>query len=126
LKMLTPSDGPSGIENFVLQTVKNAGAAACPPFFIGIGIGGNFETCALLAKKALLRAPGKFHEKKHIRELEITLLQKINSLSIGPMGMGGKVTAFSVAIEEAPCHIASLPVAVNIDCHSHRHKRIEF
>ncbi|MCK5708701.1 MAG: fumarate hydratase [Candidatus Aureabacteria bacterium] len=126
LKMLKPSDGINGINDFVIDTVKCAGAAACPPFFIGIGLGGNFEKCALLAKKALLRDVGAFNSKEYLKSMEVELLSKINKLSIGPMGVSGKTTAFSVAIEEAPCHIASLPVAVNIDCHSHRHRRIVF
>lgn len=125
LKMLKPSDGWKGIKSFVLETVQKAGAAACPPFFIGVGIGGNFEMCALLSKKALLRDIGTFHKEEHIKKRELELLEQINELGIGPAGVKGNITAFSAAIEEAPCHIASLPVAVNIDCHSHRHRRIE-
>ena len=126
LKMLKPSDGINGMKKFVLDTIEQAGASACPPFFVGIGIGGNFEMCAYLAKKALIRKVGEFSKIDHIKAIEVELLDEINKLSIGPMGFGGNTTAFSVAIEEAPCHIASLPVAVNIDCHSHRHKRLEF
>ncbi len=125
LKMLVPADGKKGIMNFVIETVKNAGASACPPYFIGVGIGGNFEKCAILSKKALLRKPGTFNRKKHIREIELELYNRLNKLNIGPAGVGGKTTVFSVAIEEAPCHIASLPVAVNIDCHNHRHIKIK-
>ncbi len=126
LKMLKPSDGIEGIKAFVMDTVKKAGAAACPPFFIGIGVGGNFEKCAILSKKALLRNMGVFSDISHIKSLEVEILDELNQLNIGPVGVGGRTTAFSVAIEEAPCHIASLPVAINIDCHSHRHRRIEF
>ena len=126
LKMLKLSDGIKGIKAFVMDTVKKAGAAACPPFFIGIGIGGNFEKCAILSKKALLRNVGVFSDIPYIKSLEVEILNELNQLNIGPVGVGGSTTAFSVAIEEAPCHIASLPVAINIDCHSHRHRRIEF
>ncbi len=121
LKMLKPSEGKEGVEEFVLETVKNAGPNPCPPVIVGVGIGGNFETCALLAKKALLRKVGTSSGKKDIAKLEKGLLKKINKLKIGPSGLGGKTTALAVNIETLPCHIASLPVAVNIECHSHRH-----
>lgn len=121
LKMLTPADGEKGVVNFVLDTVKNAGANPCPPIIVGVGIGGNFEKCAFLAKKALLRKLGTENKDKKIAKLEKLLLNKINSLKIGPAGLGGKTTCLAVHIETFPCHIASLPVAVNIECHSHRY-----
>ena len=95
---------------------------ACPPFVVGVGIGGNFEVSCLLAKKALLRPLNRVHAVASYARLEATLLEKINNLGIGPQGMGGKTTALGVLIETFPCHIASLPVAVNIECHAHRHK----
>ncbi len=120
LKMLKPSDGLAGIENFVLDTIKNAQANPCPPIIIGLGLGGNFDHSAYLAKKALLRPLDKKHPKASYRKLEKDLLHKINKLGIGPMGLGGKVTALAVHIEAHPCHIASLPVAINIQCHANR------
>jgi len=126
LKMLKPSDGKQGIKNFVLDTVKQAGGNACPPLLVGIGIGGNFETCALLAKKALLREFGSPHPDRDWACFEAELLQVINETGIGPQGLGGKTTALAVQIETAPCHIASLPVAVNLNCHAHRHCEITF
>ncbi len=122
LKMMTPSAGIDGIKQFVIDTVKSAGASACPPYIIGVGIGGNFETAPLLAKKSLLREIGLNNKNKETAKLEKELLNEINKLNIGPMGFGGKTTALSVHIEKLPCHIASLPVAVNIQCHSARHK----
>ncbi len=120
--MLKPADGEEGVRNFIIDTVKNAGADACPPFIVGVGIGGNFEYSCLLAKKALLRRLDSAHNEGYYSNLENQILDRINNLGIGPMGMGGKTTALAVLIEAAPCHIASLPVAVNIECHSHRHK----
>jgi len=121
LKMLKPSDGMSGVIDFVLETVKNAGPNPCPPIVVGIGIGGNFEKSAYLAKRSLLRRLGAKNQKKNIAQLEKTLLDRINKLKIGPSGFGGKTTCLAVNIETLPCHIASLPVAVNIECHAHRH-----
>jgi len=124
LTMLKPSDEREGVVDFVVDTVKEAGADACPPFVVGVGIGGNFETAGLLAKRALLRELGSAHADKYYREMENELLGKINALKIGPQGMGGDTTALGVLIETGPCHIASLPVAVNIECHSHRHRSV--
>jgi fumarate hydratase subunit alpha len=121
--MLTPGQGREGVEDFVLEVVRRAGADACPPFVVGVGIGGNFEVSCLLAKKALLRPLDLAHSVASYAALEANLLEKINNLGIGPQGMGGKTTALGVLIETFPCHIASLPVAVNIECHSHRHGR---
>lgn len=122
LKMLTPSAGKEGIEEFVLDCIKQAGGSPCPPIIIGIGIGGNFEHSAFLAKKALLRKIGTKNKDSFYARMEADLLTKINNLGIGPMGLGGKTTALDVFIETHPCHIASLPVAVNIQCHAARHK----
>lgn len=122
LAMLKPSDGEEGVINFVIESIKKAGPSACPPFVIGIGLGGNFEEAPLLAKKALLRPLGSKNNDKKNAALEKELYKKINSLGIGPSGFGGITTCLSVNIEFFPCHIASLPVAVNIECHAHRHK----
>ena len=125
LRMLKPSDGIEGIKDFVIETVKKAGPNPCPPIIVGVGIGGNFEKCAYLAKKALLRKIGvKTHCDASLRNLETDLLNMINKLGIGLSGFGGKTTCLAVNIESAPCHIASLPVAVNIECHAHRHKSV--
>lgn len=125
LKMLKPSQGLEGVKDFIIDTVRRAGGNPCPPIIVGVGIGGNFEKCALLAKKALLRKLGEANRNPDYAKLERELLELINSLQIGPMGIGGETTALAVHIEYAPCHIASLPVAVNIQCHSARHKEIE-
>lgn len=122
IKMLKPSDGIEGIKEFVLETVKNAGPNPCPPIVVGVGAGGNFEKSAYLAKKALLRDIGKNSKEKDIAKLEKELLKEINKSGIGPCGLGGKTTCLAVNIESLPCHIASLPIAVNIECHSHRNK----
>lgn len=119
---LLPQAGEAGVIAFVLKAVYAAGAAACPPFIVGIGIGGNFEISALLAKKALLRSLSSAHKLPDYAALEKKILKKINALGIGPQGLVGKITALAVFIEVAPCHIASLPVSVNIQCHSCRHK----
>jgi len=127
LKMFNPTATIQEIKQFVLQTVKNADAAACPPFIIGIGIGGSFDYCPLLAKKALLRKIGKIgtgNNNEQYQKIEHALLQEINTLGIGPAGYGGKTTALAVNIETYPCHIASLPVAVNMQCHVARHQEI--
>jgi len=121
LAMLKPADGWEGVKNFILETVRLAGPNACPPFTVGVGIGGNFEYCAYLAKKALLRPVGKRHENPLIAKVEEELLEEINKIGWGPMGFGGTVTAVDVKVEMYPCHIASLPVAVNIQCHANRH-----
>ena len=120
LKMFTPADGKEEIIDFIKQSVKEAGGKACPPYILGIGIGGDFEQCAFLAKKALTR--NRANSKKSCALLEKEILREVNSLGIGAQGLGGKVTALSVYVESAPCHMASLPVAVNICCHSHRIK----
>lgn len=119
--MLKPSDGIEGVKEAVLTTVKEAGPNACPPIVVGVGIGGTFEKCAILAKKALTREVNKHSEIDYVKELEIELLNKINSLNIGPGGLGGKVTALAVNINTYPTHIAGLPVAINICCHVNRH-----
>lgn len=119
--MLKPADGIEGVKNAVLSAVKDAGPNACPPMVIGVGIGGTFEKCALLAKKALTRKAGQHSEIAYVKELEEELLEKINRLGIGPAGLGGRNTAFSLNIETYPTHIAGLPVAVNICCHVNRH-----
>jgi len=124
VKMLTPADGEEGIINFVTETVKKAGASACPPYIIGIGIGGNLERAPYLAKKALLREIGSANTNKEAAALEKKIFKLLNKLNIGPLGFGGMTTALSVMVETFPCHIASLPVAVNIQCHSSRHKSI--
>lgn len=121
LKMFAPSASLQDIKDFILSAVKNAGASACPPFVIGIGIGGNFEKSAELAKKALLRKINVFNKNKTYAKVEKDLLKEINKTKIGPQGLGGKISALGVFIEEAPCHTASLPIAVNISCHSSRH-----
>ncbi len=120
-KMLRPSDGVEGVVDFVVQTVKNAGPNPCPPIVVGVGIGGTFDKAACLAKYALLRPLNESHPEPFYRELEDTLLEKINALGIGPQGFGGKTTALKVQIEKMPTHIAGLPVAVNINCHVTRH-----
>jgi fumarate hydratase subunit alpha len=121
IKMFTPAATAADIEDFVIETVKEAGSKACPPMVIGVGVGGNFETCALLAKEALGRKLGSANKNKKYAALEASLLAKVNKLGIGPQGLGGKTTALGVMVEYAPCHMASLPVAVNIGCHSNRH-----
>ena len=125
LKMLTPYDSEKGVVDFVLETVKNAGANPCPPIVVGVGIGGDFESSALLSKKALCRDVHKRNPNKYYAGLENKLLEEINRLGIGPQGFGGKTTALAVNIEYAPTHIAGLPVAVNIGCHVTRHKSKE-
>ncbi|MCL5290675.1 MAG: fumarate hydratase [Bacillota bacterium] len=125
LKMLKPAEGVEGVKNFILETVKNSGPNPCPPLIIGVGLGGTMEKCALLAKEALLRPVGQPHPLTDIAELEQELLEKINKLGIGPAGLGGRTTAVAVHIEIFGAHIASLPVAVNINCHAARHKTVE-
>ncbi len=118
--MLSPSQGWKGIKEFVIETVKIAGPNPCPPLIVGIGIGGTFEKSAFLAKKALFRDLGTPHFDQEVAKLEKELLEEINALKIGPLGFGGKTTALAVHIEVYPCHIASLPVSVNLQCHSAR------
>jgi fumarate hydratase subunit alpha len=122
IKMLRPADGIEGAKKFILETVEKAGGNPCPPIIVGVGIGGTFEKAALLSKKALLREIGVHNKDERYAKLEKELLKEINKLGIGPMGFGGRVTALAVNIEYYPCHIASLPIAVNIQCHSARHK----
>ncbi len=124
IKMLSPSEGIEGVKKFVIETVKSAGANPCPPIVVGVGIGGTFERVALLAKKALLRPFGSQNTDTELAALEDELLEEINYLGIGPAGLGGSTTALSVHIEMQPCHIASLPVAININCHAARHKEV--
>jgi len=127
LKMMPPSAGAKGIEDFVVDTVSKAGPNPCPPTVVGVGIGGNFDTSALLAKKALLRKPvGSPHPDPVYADMEGRILARINNLGIGPMGLGGRTTSLAVHIVSHPCHIASFPVAVNINCHSHRNVEINF
>lgn len=120
IKMFRPTDSVEKIKGFIIETVKMAGADACPPLVLGIGIGGTFERCAYLAKKALLRPIDRRNPKKHIAKLERGLIKDINSLGIGPMGLGGRTTVLGVNILEAHTHIAGLPVAVNVSCHATR------
>ena len=122
LKMFAPAAGRQGIIDFVVDTVRNAGPNPCPPIVIGVGIGGNFERAPYLAKEALLRDINAKNADPVFREMEEEILEKVNRLGIGPGGLGGSTTALAVHINEAPCHIASLPCAVNINCHAARHK----
>lgn len=119
--MLKPADGEEGVKNAILSAVKDAGPNACPPMVVGVGIGGTFEKCALLAKKALTRAVDTHSDIEWVKDMEIEMLQKINKTGIGPGGLGGSTTALAVNIETYPTHIAGLPVAVNICCHVNRH-----
>lgn len=119
--MLKPADGAEGVKNAVLTAVKDAGPNACPPMVVGVGIGGTFEKCAILAKKALTRPVNERSSVPYVREMEEELLQKINAMGIGPGGLGGSTTALAVNINTYPTHIAGLPVAVNICCHVNRH-----
>jgi fumarate hydratase subunit alpha len=123
--MLTPADGERGVRAFVVETVERAGPNPCPPVIVGVGIGGTFDTVGFLAKRALLRRVGERHPDPYYAALEEDLLAQINALGIGPMGYGGTVTALDVHIETAPCHIVSLPVAVNLQCHAARVARAE-
>ena len=121
IKILRPSDGIEGVKDFVTQTVEEAGPNPCPPTVVGVGIGGTFDKAALLAKKALLRSTDLHNPDPFYAALEEELLERINSLGIGPQGFGGRTTALAVAIEQMPTHIAGLPVAVNLNCHVARH-----
>jgi len=124
LFMLKPAEGLAGIKDRVVATVAEAGPNVCPPMIVGVGIGGNFEHSALLAKKALLRPLSDSHPEPEIAALENELLAAVNDLGIGPSGLGGRITALGVKIFMQPCHIASLPVAINIQCHSSRHQEV--
>jgi len=125
IAMLKPTDGAKSVKQFVIQTVKEAGPNPCPPVIVGVGIGGDFEKAAFLAKRALLRKIGQHNRDSRYARLENELLSEINKLGIGPQGLGGRVTALAVNIEWFPCHIASLPVAVNMQCHAARYKQVE-
>lgn len=122
VKMLIPADGVEGIKKLVLDTVFHAGGKPCPPVIVGLGIGGNFEKCAMMAKEALFREIDDKSPDPIARKLEEELLEEINNLGVGPMGFGGTKTCLAVKVNTYPCHIASLPVAVNIQCHAARHK----
>jgi fumarate hydratase subunit alpha len=121
IRMFAPAAGQEGIEDFVVETADKGGSNPCPPIIVGVGVGGNFEFSAWLAKKALLRRPlGSHNSDPFYADMEKRLLERINKLGIGPQGMGGRITALAVHVESFPCHIASMPAAVNIQCHSHR------
>jgi len=122
LGMLKPADGRQGVIDFVVNAVDKAGANPCPPIIVGVGIGGTIDQTTLLAKKALLRKVGEPHPDPEVAALEADILERVNKLGIGPQGFGGRTTALAVHVETFPCHIASLPVVVNIQCHSARHK----
>ena len=119
--MLKPADGIEGVKNFVVDKVVSSGGNPCPPVVVGVGIGGTFEKCAFLAKKALLRPLGERHPDPFYAEVEEEILRRVNESGVGPQGLGGRVTALDVHVETYPCHIASLPSAVNINCHASRH-----
>jgi fumarate hydratase subunit alpha len=122
VKMMKAADGIEGVKDFVVDKVMRSGGNPCPPVVVGVGIGGTFEKCAMLAKKALLRPLGERHPDSRFAEVEIEILRRVNDLGIGPMGLGGRVTALDVHVETYPCHIASMPAAVNMQCHASRHK----
>ena len=122
VKMMKPSDGVEGVKEFVIDMVRRSGSNPCPPIIVGVGIGGTFEKCAEMAKRALLREVGERNPNPFYAKLEEELLEKVNKLGIGPQGFGGRVTALDVHVETYPCHIASFPAAVNIQCHAARHK----
>jgi fumarate hydratase subunit alpha len=124
LRMLTPADGPSAVADFVVDTVVKSGGKPCPPVIVGVGIGGTADRAMLCAKKALLQPVGKKHRDARYAALEREILEKINASGIGPQGLGGRITALAVHIEDYPCHIASLPVAVNLNCHAARKAEI--
>jgi fumarate hydratase subunit alpha len=124
VKMMKPADGVEGVKDFVIDMVRRSGSNPCPPIIVGVGIGGSFEKCAEMAKRALLRSIGSKHPNPFYADLEAELLEKVNKLGIGPQGFGGTQTALAVFIETYPCHIASFPAAVNINCHVARHKEV--
>lgn len=123
VRMMTAADGIEGIKDFVVERVRKSGGNPCPPIVVGVGVGGTFEKCAYLAKKAVLRPLGEHNPDPRYAEVEEELLRRINDLGIGPAGFGGRTTALGVNVETFPCHIASMPVAVNIQCHASRHKQ---
>jgi fumarate hydratase subunit alpha len=126
IRMFAPAAGQEGIEDFVVETADKGGSNPCPPIVVGVGVGGNFEYAAWLAKKALMRQPlGSHNPDPFYADMETRLLERINKLGIGPQGMGGRITALAVHVESYPCHIASMPAAVNIQCHSHRVMKFE-
>lgn len=125
LYMLSPSDGWQGVKERVVETVEQAGPNPCPPVIVGVGIGGNFEQCALMAKRALLRPVGSPNPSDELRDMEAELLEAVNRTGVGPAGLGGRVTCLAVHVAMMPCHIASLPLAVNLQCHASRHVEIE-
>lgn len=124
VKMMKPADGEEGVKAFVIDRVARSGGNPCPPIIVGVGIGGTFEKSAFLAKKALLREVGQRNPDPYYADMEKELLEKVNRIGVGPQGLGGRTTALDVFIEAHPCHIASLPVAVNLNCHAARHKEI--
>jgi len=124
VKMLSASDGAEGIRKFVVDRVGRSQANPCPPVIVGVGIGGTFEKCAMLAKHSLLREIGSIHPDPFYAAMEKELLERVNKLGIGPQGLGGRVTALAVFIEAFPCHIATMPCAVNINCHAARHQSV--
>ncbi|MCK4427919.1 MAG: fumarate hydratase [candidate division Zixibacteria bacterium] len=124
VKMMKPADGVEGVKDFVIDMVKRSGSNPCPPIIVGVGIGGSFEKCAEMAKRSLLRPIGSKHPNPFYADLEAELLEKVNKSGIGPQGFGGTQTALAVFIETYPCHIASFPAAVNINCHVARHKEV--
>lgn len=124
IKMLTPADGVEGVKKFVLDTIKEAGPNACPPMIVGVGIGGTFDSCAVMAKKAMLRPISQSNPDERYKQLEDELLEAANELNVGPMGLHGKTTALKIQVEHFPTHIAGLPCAVNICCHVCRHARM--
>jgi len=123
-KMQKPADGEEGFVDFVVNSVIEAGGNPCPPVIVGVGVGGTFDKCAWLAKKALLRDIGQRNPDPYYAELETRILKKINDSGVGPMGLGGRTTALEVFIEPFPCHIATFPAAVNLNCHAARHKKV--
>lgn len=124
LQMMKPADGIEGVRRFIIETVRLAGPNACPPLVVGVGLGGNFELSAYLAKKSLLRQVGERNPRSDIAELELEFIEEINKIGLGPQGMGGRTTAIDVHIEVFATHIGGLPVAVNLNCHAVRHKHI--
>ncbi len=122
VKMLKPSDGADGVKDFVVDRIRRSGANPCPPIVVGVGIGGTYDKCAQISKKALLREIGSKHPDPFYADMEAELLERVNKLGIGPQGLGGRTTALAVFVEAHPCHIASLPAAVNVQCHAARHK----
>jgi fumarate hydratase subunit alpha len=124
IRMLKPADGIEGVKGFVVERVGAAGGNPCPPIVVGVGIGGTFEKCAYLAKKALLRPLGQRHPDPFYAQVEEELLSRVNATGVGPQGLGGRITALDVHVETHPCHIASLPAAVNLNCHATRHGEV--